>query len=105
MVNGGMTSNGFVLSTLSDLLNIPVVNKGMPDVSALGAALIAGLGVQIFDSVDSLKALFGKAQAVLPQENNQVKILTAFKAWKILFRRTPKSLPFSSYIPYFLNKS
>ena len=82
MVNGGMTSNGFVLSTLSDLLNIPVVNKGMPDVSALGAALMAGLGVQIFESVDSLKALFGQAQAVLPQENNQEKINTAFKAWK-----------------------
>ncbi|MEA5405097.1 glycerol kinase GlpK [Arcicella sp. DC2W] len=82
MVNGGMTSNGFVLSTLSDLLNIPVVNKGMPDVSALGAALMAGLGVQIFESVDSLKTLFGKAQAVLPQENNQVKINTAFRAWK-----------------------
>ncbi|MEA5428734.1 FGGY family carbohydrate kinase [Arcicella lustrica] len=82
MVNGGMTSNTFVLSTLSDLLNIPVVNKGMPDVSALGVALMAGLGVQIFESVDSLKALFGQAQAVLPQEHNQVKILTAFKAWK-----------------------
>lgn len=82
MVNGGMTSNAFVLSTLSDLLNIPVVNKGMPDVSALGAALMAGLGVQIFESVDSLKALFRKAQAVLPQENNQVKIHTAFRAWK-----------------------
>ena len=82
MVNGGMTSNGFVLSTLSDLLNIPVVNKGMPDVSALGAALMAGLGVQIFESIDSLKALFGKAKAVLPQENNQEKINTAFTAWK-----------------------
>ncbi len=82
MVNGGMTSNGFVLSAIADLLGIPVVNKGMPDVSALGAALMAGLGIQIFESVASLKTLFQKPQSVLPQEQNQLKIHKAFKAWK-----------------------
>ena len=47
MVNGGITSNTFVLQYIANLLSSPVVNHGMPDASALGAALLAGLGAGI----------------------------------------------------------
>jgi glycerol kinase len=43
MVDGGMTSNQFVCTILSsDLLNKEVVIIEHPDVSALGAAYLAG---------------------------------------------------------------
>jgi len=34
MVDGGITSNGFVLQFIADLLERPVVNIGIPDVPA-----------------------------------------------------------------------
>ena len=43
MADGGITSNQFVIQFLADLLNKPVATIGMPDVSALGAAYLAGL--------------------------------------------------------------
>ena len=88
MVNGGLTSNAFVLQILSDLLNIPIANKRMPDVSALGAALMAGLGAKIFDSVDALKQVFQDAQAVLPNNEKIETITQTYKMWKCLFERS-----------------
>ena len=48
MVDGGVSSNEFVMKFLSDLLEKPVINIGIPDVSALGAAYLAGLRAGIF---------------------------------------------------------
>jgi glycerol kinase len=41
-VNGGITANKFIMQLLADLLNRNVSTLGLPDVSALGAALLAG---------------------------------------------------------------
>lgn len=43
MVNGGISSNRFVLQFIADLLDCKVVNNNMPDASALGAAYLAGI--------------------------------------------------------------
>ncbi|GLR19936.1 FGGY family carbohydrate kinase [Portibacter lacus] len=51
-VNGGITANQFLMQFLADLLNIPAVNKGITDVSAWGAAMIAGLGHELWDSIE-----------------------------------------------------
>jgi glycerol kinase len=48
MVNGGISSNQFVLQLIADLLNCEVLNNGMPDASALGAALLAGITAGVF---------------------------------------------------------
>jgi glycerol kinase len=42
-VDGGITANGFVMQCLADLLGTQVVNIGIQEVSALGAAHLAGL--------------------------------------------------------------
>jgi glycerol kinase len=57
MVDGGITSNQFVLQFLADLLERTIVNIGMPDVSALGAAYMAGLKVGVYESVEKLNEL------------------------------------------------
>ena len=57
MVNGGLASNQFVIQFLADILNKPIANIGMPDVSALGAAYLAGLKVGVYESIDKLKQL------------------------------------------------
>lgn len=52
MVDGGISSNNFILVFLSDLLQKAVVNIGMADVSALGAAYLAGLQQKIFKGLE-----------------------------------------------------
>ncbi|MEJ6979894.1 glycerol kinase GlpK [Pedobacter sp. P351] len=55
MLNGGLTSNLFVLEFLADLLDTKVFNGKMPDVSALGAAYLSGLGAGIFSNLDEIR--------------------------------------------------
>ncbi|WP_258104677.1 glycerol kinase GlpK [Marinoscillum sp. MHG1-6] len=56
-IDGGITSNKFVVQLLADLLKRTVTNIEIADVSALGAAYLAGLNASVFDSIDQLKTL------------------------------------------------
>jgi glycerol kinase len=56
-VDGGITANKFVMQFLADLLETDIVNIGIPDVSALGAACLAGLRSGVFEDIDHLKRL------------------------------------------------
>ncbi|MFT3844266.1 MAG: glycerol kinase GlpK [Lacibacter sp.] len=55
--DGGITSNKFVMQFIADLLQKQVVNIGIADVSALGAAFMAGLKAGVYESIDALKQL------------------------------------------------
>lgn len=57
MVDGGITSNEFVIQFLADLLQKEVATIGNPDVSALGAAYLAGLQSGVYHSIEALKLL------------------------------------------------
>lgn len=80
-VNGGLTANGFVLQFLADLLGTSVVNKGMPDVSAQGAAWLAGLKAGIFKSIDYLKTLDTQRNLVAPGPGID-KVLAGYEGWQ-----------------------
>ncbi len=64
--DGGITSNEFVIQFLTDLLNINVVTIGMPDVSALGAAYLAGLEAGVYENIDALRNLNEGKKKYLP---------------------------------------
>lgn len=81
MVNGGITSNHFVLQLIADLLGCELVNRGIADVSALGAAYLAGLQCGIFKGLDHLKQLTGEPFSFAPTAQNQ-RILDWYKGWK-----------------------
>lgn len=57
MVHGGLSANRFVLEFLADLLDSAIVRSQMPDISALGAALLAGLKAGIFKDIAAIKKL------------------------------------------------
>ena len=57
MVNGGITANHFVLQLIADVLECELIKQGMPDVSALGAAYLAGLHAGIFKNLDDISNL------------------------------------------------
>lgn len=53
-VDGGMTHNHWLMQFLADLLNIPIESSSSVEMSALGAAYLAGLQMGIFESVNEL---------------------------------------------------
>jgi glycerol kinase len=81
MVNGGITSNHFVLQFIADLLNCNLINRGMPDVSALGAAYLAGLQCHIFKDLEHLQQLTGSPIRFSPIEQRE-KVLSWYDGWK-----------------------
>jgi glycerol kinase len=80
MVDGGMTSNGFVMQFLADLIGKPVVNIGTADVSALGAAYLSGLASGVFGGIDRLKQLHRENKSFNERKNN--KALEHYRGWQ-----------------------
>lgn len=84
MVDGGITSNEFVLQFLSDLLNKSVVAIDHPDVSALGAAYMAGLKAGLYRDLDHLMEL-NSHRKNYNVENHQ-KAIEYYQGWTIAVR-------------------
>jgi glycerol kinase len=81
MADGGITSNKFVVQLLSDLLNKPVATIGMPDVSALGAAYLAGLQVGVYGSIEAMKKLNSDKKNYLPRPDLS-KVKVGYAGWQ-----------------------
>ena len=81
MADGGITSNKFVIQFLADLLCKPVATIGMPDVSALGAAYLAGLKTGVFESIDALKKLNSDRKNYLPRLD-LTKVKEDYTSWQ-----------------------
>lgn len=80
-IDGGLTSNKFVVQFLSNLLEKPVVNLGLPEVSALGAAYLSGLKSGVYKSIDYLKTLNSDKTIVQPDVNME-KVKTNYLGWQ-----------------------
>ena len=53
-VDGGMAANAWMLQTLADLTGVPVERPHYLETTVQGAALLAGLGHGLYDSVDDM---------------------------------------------------
>ena len=51
-IDGGMAANGFLAQDLADLLGLEVERPANVETSALGAAMLAGVGAGLFSSLD-----------------------------------------------------
>jgi len=56
-VDGGASVNSFLMQLQADLLGLPVERSAIPETTALGAAFLAGLAVDVWESLDDLKKL------------------------------------------------
>ena len=79
MANGGVTTNGFVMEMTADLLDKKVSVTAMPDISALGAAYLAGLQAQFYESIETLKKLNSHRKHFLPGRASMAK--ENYKSW------------------------
>jgi glycerol kinase len=98
MIDGGITANQFVVQFLADLLEKPVVKIGMPDVSALGAAYLAGLKAGIFENLQHLKTLNATKTQVNPGEN-QEQVQKYYLGWQKAVGSQPAANPKPALIP------
>ncbi len=66
-VDGGASVNGFLMQFQADIMNIPVVRPRVMETTALGAALLAGLAVGIYGSVEETAGAFKQDLQYDPQ--------------------------------------
>jgi len=65
-VDGGMTANNLLMQFLADVLGVPVMRPIVAETVSLGAAYAAGLAVEFWPDLDSLKRNWHRAAEWLP---------------------------------------
>ena len=78
--DGGITTNNFVMQFIADLLNKKAICIGMPDVSALGAAYLAGLHAGVYSGLDHLRQLNNEKKIFQPSGVQALNI--CYNGWK-----------------------
>ena len=80
-VDGGASANDFLMQTQADISNAPVVRPECVETTALGAAYLAGLAVDFWESKDEIRENSGidrKFETEIPETVRNEKI----KGWK-----------------------
>jgi glycerol kinase len=93
-VDGGISANHFVMQFLADLLKTNVINIGTEEVSALGAACLAGLQENVFADLGQLENLTSgsplrdalRRKQFSPNKDTK-KVHTSYEGWKKAVKR------------------
>jgi glycerol kinase len=88
-VDGGISGNSFVVQWLSDVLQKEVHTIGMPDISALGAAYLAGLKAGVFENIEALKKLNNLTKTYTPNANNMAA-KEGYEGWQEIINKYEK---------------
>ncbi|HEY7808800.1 MAG TPA: glycerol kinase [Allosphingosinicella sp.] len=72
-IDGGMAANGWMAQDLADVLNLPVERPGFVETTALGAAMLAGVGCGMFASLEEAAAMRGAVEAFAPAMEAEVR--------------------------------
>ncbi|MEA3478252.1 MAG: FGGY-family carbohydrate kinase, partial [Bacteroidota bacterium] len=86
-IDGGISANRFVVQMMADLLHTPVVNIGIADVSALGAALVAGMEEGIYKDIDELGIVHQEQHSTQPDSTTMEAANLSYDGWKEQIRR------------------
>ncbi len=80
-VDGGMVVNDWLLQFLSNILGITVQRPSCIETSALGAALLAGLQIGLYQSLEEISYLW-QANAKFSSEFSHIKADQLYIGWK-----------------------
>jgi glycerol kinase len=72
-VDGGASSNNFLMQYQADILGIPVIRPKNTETTALGAAFLAGLASDVWTSYHELESLWVPDHSFTPQMTPQVR--------------------------------
>ncbi|HEY0113150.1 MAG TPA: glycerol kinase [Allosphingosinicella sp.] len=65
-VDGGMVANDWLAQDLADMLDLTVERPGFVETTALGAAMLAGVGCGLFSSLEEAAAMRGAVERFTP---------------------------------------
>lgn len=80
-VDGGMTANRWFLEYLSNTLNVVINKPRYAELTALGAAFLAGLHVGFFESLDAISTLWESDNRFLPDEEAVLMTEKQYQRW------------------------
>jgi len=80
-VNGGIAANSFLMQIIADLLNRPITMVGITDISAWGAAMIAGLGVHYWKDMNDLPQLSKEVSKTYYPNTSNSSIHYTYATW------------------------
>jgi glycerol kinase len=81
-VNGGIANNRFVIRFLADLLELSLKKRQNADVSALGAAYLAGLQRGIFTGIEQLVELNRTQTEIISPNPGSEDIKKYYRGWQ-----------------------
>ena len=80
-IDGGMSANGFLAQDLADLLALEVERPANIETTALGAAMLAGVGAGLFPSLeDAASAVRGQVTTFRPEMDSSARA-SRIAAW------------------------
>ncbi|MCK5424431.1 MAG: glycerol kinase GlpK [Emcibacter sp.] len=80
-VDGGMVSNGWLLQFLADIMQLEVIRPKISETTAYGAALLAGVGSGLFNTVNKLSIFYRYNNVMKPEMVTKETVLQK-KNWK-----------------------
>lgn len=86
-VDGGMVVNNLLMQFQADILDVPVIRPVVSETTSLGAAYAAGLAVEFWQDIDSLRKNWQEDQRWTPNMEDQVRE-EKFNGWKKAVTRT-----------------
>lgn len=72
-VDGGMVTNDWIAQDLADILGVPVERPAFAETTALGAAMLAGVGCGLFPDLEAASAMRGKVETFEPTMTADVR--------------------------------
>jgi glycerol kinase len=72
-VDGGMVANDWLAQDLADVLDLAVERPVFIETTALGAAMLAGVGAGLFGSLEEAAAMRGEVRRFRPDMTDQVR--------------------------------
>jgi glycerol kinase len=79
-IDGGMAANDWLAQDLADMLDIEVERPAFVETTAMGAAMLAGVGAGLFGSLDEAAALRGETRIFRP-ELDETRRRTRLDGW------------------------
>jgi glycerol kinase len=87
LVDGGASNNDWLMQFQADILGLPVIRSGVPEASAQGAALIAGLGIGLWPDLAAISTLPREHKTVSPAMAAEERA-ARLKGWHDAIART-----------------
>ena len=86
-VDGGMVANNWFTQFLADVINLKVVRPKILETTALGVALLAGLQIGEYKSLNQIKNMWRKDRVFSPKIKKTLRN-ELLAGWKLAIKKT-----------------